>query len=65
MTPESDLYFRSVLVGMNEVSISSCAVTGSHIKGCPVTAHDEMLGYKYDQCSRWHIFALKKTRASG
>ena len=24
-----------------------------------------MLGYKYDQCSRWHIFALKKTRASG
>ena len=31
----------------------------------PVTAHDEMLGYKYDQCSRYHIFALKKTRASG
>ena len=27
--------------------------------------HGEMLGYKYDQCSRWHIFALKKTRASG
>ena len=31
----------------------------------PVTAHDEMLGYKYDQCSCYHIFALKKTRASG
>ena len=33
-------------------------------QGCADT-HDEMLGYKYDQCSRYHIFALKKTRASG